>query len=90
MVHAERPGEGRTVYGCCGHIMGHAPRFCGMGFGIMLILTGTLWLTTRAGWFDPELFWPVALLVAGFAIIALTLARGRKFRTNRALNQRKE
>ena len=90
MVNAERPREESTVYGCCGPIMGHAPRYCGMGFGIMLILAGTLWLATRAGWFDPELFWPIALLVAGFAIIALTLARGRNFRTNRSLNQRKE
>jgi hypothetical protein len=90
MVHAERPTKGSTVYGCCGPIMGHAPRYCGMGFGIMLILAGTLWLATRAGWFDPELFWPIALLVAGFAIIALTLARGRKIRTNRSQNLRKE
>jgi hypothetical protein len=61
-----------------------------MGFGIMLILAGTLWLATRAGWFDPELFWPVAFLAAGFAIIALTLAKGRKFRTIRSQDQRKE
>ena len=90
MVHTERPREGSTVYGCCGPIMGHAPRYCGMGFGIILILAGTLWLATRAGWFDPELFWPVAFLAAGFAIITHTLARGRKFRTNRSQNQRKE
>jgi hypothetical protein len=82
MVDAERPREGSTVYGCCGPIMGHAPRYCGMGFGIMLVLAGAIWLATRAGWFDPELFWPVAFLAAGFAVIALNLLRRRSFRRN--------
>jgi hypothetical protein len=82
MMHAERHREGNTVYGCCGSIMEHGHRYCGMGFGIMLVLAGAIWLATRAGWFDPELFWPVAFMVVGFALIALTLAGKRNFRRN--------
>jgi len=87
MMHTERLREGNRMYGCCGPIVENGPRYCGMGFGIMLVLAGAIWLATRAGWFDPWLFWPVAFLVAGIAVIALTLARGRKYRTNHGQNR---
>jgi len=85
-MHAEELREENKLYRCCGPMMEHGPRSCGMGFGIMLVLAGAIWLATRAGWFDPGLFWPVAFLVAGLAVIALTLARGRKYRTNHPRN----
>jgi hypothetical protein len=42
---------------------------------------GAIWLAARAGWFDPVLFWPIALLAAGSVIVVLSLARDRKYRT---------
>ena len=89
MMHTERHREGNTLHGCCGPIMEHGPRYCGMGFGIMLVLAGAIWLATRAGWFDPELFWPVAFLAAGFAVIALNLVRRRSFGTNHPQNSQR-
>jgi hypothetical protein len=82
MMNDVRLREGTRMYGCCGHMMDHSPRYRRMGFGIMLVLAGVIWLASRAGWFDPELFWPVAFLVAGFAVIALTLTRGKNRRIN--------
>jgi hypothetical protein len=81
-MHTERLREGNWMYSCCGPKVKHGPRYCSVGFGIMLVLAGTIWLATRAGWFDPELFWPVAFLAAGFAVIALNLLRRRSFRRN--------
>ena len=90
MMHAQRFNEGNKMYGCCGPIVKMGPRYCGMGFGIMLVLAGAFWLAAKTGWFNPELFWPVAFLAAGFALIALTLARARYSRTNHAQNERKD
>lgn len=80
MMHAERQRDGLGMYGCCGPMMRHGPRYCGVIFGIMLVFIGALWLAARTGWLDPELFWPVAFLTAGFVVIALALTRGRKTR----------
>jgi hypothetical protein len=88
-MHTERLREGNRMYGCCEPMMKHGPCYCGMGLGIMLVLAGAIWLATRAGWFDPELFWPVAFLAAGFAVIALNLLRRRSFRTNHPQNSQR-
>ncbi len=81
-MHTEKLREGNRIYGCCGPKVKHGPRYWSVGFGIMLVLAGAIWLGTRAGWFAPELFWPVAFLAAGFAVIALNLLRRRSFRRN--------
>jgi len=86
MMHAEKLREGYGMHGCCGPIMGHGSRYCGVMFGIMLVLIGAIWLAAGTGWFDPGLFWPVAFLGAGLAVIALTPARGRKSRTDHGQN----
>ena len=83
-MHAETQKQGSGMCGCCGPMMRHGSRYCGVMFGIMLVLIGAIWLAARTGWFDPVLFWPVAFLAAGFAVIALTLARERKSRTDQA------
>lgn len=75
------------MYGCCGPMMRHGSRYCGVMFGIMLVLIGAIWLAARTLWFDPMLFWPVTFLAAGLAVIVLTLARGRKSWTNQAQNR---
>ena len=42
----------------------------------MLILVGMIWLASKMGWFAPDLFWPVALLVAGISILTINVIRG--------------
>ena len=80
-MHAEKQREGFGMYGCCGSMMRHGPRYCGVMFGIMLVLIGALWLAASAGWVNPELFWPVAFLAMGSIIVALSLAGQRKTKT---------
>jgi hypothetical protein len=89
-MHAERLSKRTKMYDYCGAIVKNGPRYCGMGFGIMLVLAGAIWLATKTGWFNPELFWPVLSLVAGSTVILLSLARGRVFRTNHSQDLRKE
>jgi hypothetical protein len=89
-MHAERLIEGTKMYSCCGPIVENGHRYCGMGFGIMLVLAGAIWLAVKTGWFNPELFWPVLFLVAGSTVIVLSLARRRVFWTNHSQNLRKE
>jgi len=83
-MHAETRKQGSGMYGCCRPMMRHDSRYCGVMFGIMLVLIGAIWLAARTLWFDPVLFWPGTFLAAGFAVIALTLARERKSRTDQA------
>jgi hypothetical protein len=87
MMHVEEKKEGLGMYGCCGPMMKHGPRHCGMGFGIILVLAGALWLAARAGWFNAELFWPMAFVAMGSIIVVLNLARGRKPWTGQAQNR---
>jgi hypothetical protein len=60
---------------CCRPGTMHAPRWCGIGFGIMLILVGVFLLGSRLGWFDTDLFWPVAIIVMGAMVLATGLKR---------------
>jgi len=48
----------------------------------MLILVGFLWLTSKMGWFNPELFWPAIFLAAGVLVLVFTLARQGRSRIN--------
>lgn len=73
-------GEHQSGFGmpCCRPGMMHAPRRCGIGFGIVLILIGVFWLGSSMGWFDPELFWPVVFLAIGTSVLVLALTRGTR------------
>ncbi len=83
-MHAETQKQGLGMYGCCGPMMRHGSRYCGVMFGIMLVLIGAIWLAARAGWFDLVLFWPMAFVAMGSIIVVLSLARDRKSRTDQA------
>ncbi len=82
MMKAEGQKGAYGMFGCCGPAMMRYRRSCCTGCGIMLILVGFLWLTSKMGWFNPELFWPVATLAAGVLVLALTLARQGRSRIN--------
>jgi hypothetical protein len=84
MMNAEMQRQGYRMYGCCRPMMRRGSRYCGVMFGIMLVLIGAIWLAVRAGWFDPALFWPTAFLAMGSIIVVLSLARDRKSRTDDA------
>jgi uncharacterized membrane protein len=59
-------------------MMEHGKRSCGLGFGLMLIIIGTIWLAAQMGWIIPDLFWPVAFLSVGLVVLTLNLIRGRR------------
>lgn len=82
MVQAERQKNTYGIFGCCGPTMMKYRRSCGTGCGIMLILVGFLWLTSKMGWFNPELFWPAIFLAAGVLMLVFTLARQGRSRIN--------
>jgi len=82
MMQAERQKDTYGMFGYCGPAMMKHRRSCGIGCGIMLILVGFIWLTSKMGWFNPDLFWPVATLVTGVLVLSFTLSRGRRFWIN--------
>jgi hypothetical protein len=43
--------------------------------GIFLIIIGGLWLGAKLGFFDPEIFWPLAFITIGTWIIISALLR---------------
>ena len=87
MMHMEERKVGYGMFGCCGPWYMKRSHSCGIGFGIMLILAGILWLASKMGWFNPELFWPSAILAVGVMIVAFTLTRGRRLRINHRQNK---
>ena len=82
MANMEVHSNSYRHFGCCRPMMMNGPYSCGIGFGIIVILVGMIWLAAKMGWFAPDLFWPVALLVAGIAILTLNIIRGGKSRNN--------
>jgi hypothetical protein len=82
MVHNKEHPIGYPGFGYCGTMMKHGQRSCGIGFGVMLTLIGAIWLAAEMGWIVPDLFWPVAFLAAGLAILTLNFARGGKPRND--------
>jgi len=86
MMQAEGQKGAYGMFGCCGPAMMKYRHSCGTGCGIMLILVGFLWLTSKMGWFNPELFWPAIFLAAGIFMLALSLTRERRFRMNNRQN----
>lgn len=82
MKHSDAHKNTDHAFGCCSPMMMRRHQSCGLCFGIMLILIGTMWLAKKMDWFVPDLFWPVAFLSAGVAIVALVVVKGRKPRGN--------
>jgi hypothetical protein len=82
MMNTETHRQGYRMYGCCRPMMRHGSHYCGVMFGIMLVLIGAIWLSANAGWFNPELFWPTTFLAMGSVIVLLSIARERKYRTD--------
>ena len=85
MVHSDVHKNG--YFKSCSTMMEHSARPCGLGFGIMLVLIGAIWLAAEMGWIIPDLFWPTVVLAAGIAVLALNLARTNKSRVNEKRNK---
>ena len=79
MEHTEINKKWNSAFGC-GPMMMRSARPCRLGFGVMLIIIGTIWLAAEMGWIIPDLFWPAAMLAAGIAVLAFNLAGTGKSR----------
>ena len=80
MEHWEINKKGNNAFGSCSPMMMRSARPCRLGFGVMLIIIGTIWLAAEMGWIIPDLFWPAAMLAAGIIVLALNLAGNGKSR----------
>jgi hypothetical protein len=64
-------------------------RWCDVGgrrrsrLGIFLIIIGGLWLGAKLGFFNPEIFWPLAFIAIGIWIIISSLLRGKSGRPSK-------
>jgi hypothetical protein len=87
IMHIDEQKNSFDTFKSCGPMMMHTPRSCGMGFGVMLILVGTIWLASKTGLLNPDLLWPVVILAMGVAVLALKLTRGRRLPTNHKQNK---
>jgi len=86
MVHHKEFRQGYHNLSCCSPMM-HGARSCGLGFGVMLILLGTIWLAAEMGWIAPDMFWPAFLLIAGILLLTLTITRDGRSKNNKKTNQ---
>jgi hypothetical protein len=69
--------EGRKVYCRDWRRWWHGEERRRSRIGIFLIIIGGLWLGAKLGFFNPEIFWPLAFITIGTWMIISSLLRGK-------------